>query len=143
MLFAACDKQRYEQLGVPGHHASCAENLEVQLGKAAAAASMSRDEAGMSNTNSVRMSGAVGSAARAVERGGWTPDPVNLFMGVGVERLEGGRGGELRMEGPSCAKGGCVVFRAEVECVVVMSACPMDLVGSYNGHSVEYEVLES
>jgi uncharacterized protein len=27
MLFAACDQQRYEQLGFSGAHASCAENL--------------------------------------------------------------------------------------------------------------------
>lgn len=34
MLIAACDPPRYEQLGVEGWHASCAENLTAALDKA-------------------------------------------------------------------------------------------------------------
>ena len=31
MLVPACDAERYRQLGVPGHHDSCAENLQLAL----------------------------------------------------------------------------------------------------------------
>ena len=52
-----------------------------------------------------------------------TPDPLNLFMNIPV--LEGGR---LAFESPMSSKGQSVRFRAEMDCIVAMSACPQDLV---------------
>lgn len=57
--------------------------------------------------------------------------------------LEGGRGGEISLAAPNCPKGGYVMLKAEAECVVVMSACPMDLNPMYGGKSreAEFEIL--
>jgi uncharacterized protein YcgI (DUF1989 family) len=43
---------------------------------------------------------------------------------------------------PAAQKGGYVVLRAEVECMVIMSACPMDLKSIYETKGAEFEVLE-
>ncbi|KAI9875138.1 MAG: hypothetical protein M1830_008832 [Pleopsidium flavum] len=64
-LFAACDKHRYEQLGVQGYHDSCSDNLHREASKA-----------------SVDL------------REDWTPDPLNLFMNVSVGNMsKGGKRG--------------------------------------------------
>jgi uncharacterized protein YcgI (DUF1989 family) len=55
---------------------------------------------------------------------GEVPDPLNLFMNVDVD-WNGGLGIELKE--PISRPGSYVVFRAEVDCVVVMSACPNDI----------------
>lgn len=52
---------------------------------------------------------------------GWTPDPLNLFMNVEIS------GNGLRVLEPDSKVGDYVVLRAEQDCVVFMSACPMDL----------------
>ena len=130
LLFAACDSHRYEQLGVKGFHESCADNLQKQL-----------DEA----LNSFRvmsngfLSGAVASAGLVTDR--WTPDPLNLFMNVAVKAAEDGKGGSVSLAAPSCPRGGYVVLRAEIECMVIMSACPMDLTSMYETRGAEFEVL--
>ncbi len=126
MLFAACDRWRYAQLGVAGYHASCVENLQLE----------------------VRKMGDEGLDVQGVEslmEGDfkWAPDPLNLFMNVPVKPLGGGGGGELGIERPIARKGEYVVLRAETDCVVVMSACPMDL-NMVNGgvcRGVEFEVV--
>ena len=65
------------------------------------------------------------------------PDPLNLFMNIPVtpRSPDSARaannvtaGAELAFESPVSEKGGKVVFEALVDCVVVMSACPQDLV---------------
>jgi len=99
-LFAACDAQRYVQLGVKGYHHSCSENLHNEA-----------KEAGVEL------------------RDDWTPDPFNLFMNIPVgalDRKEGG--GKLGMEPPTSEKGQYVVFEAKMDCTVFMSACPQDLI---------------
>jgi uncharacterized protein YcgI (DUF1989 family) len=70
---------------------------------------------------------------------------MNLFMNVRVTALEEGKGGRLRLAAPACPKGGYVVLRAEVECAVVMSACPMDLAaaGAYKNPGAQFEILDS
>ena len=130
MVFAACDKDRYEQLGVEGVNESCADNLKAELRNAVLVSESSLGKhkdistaIRSKSTMSATMLEAIRSADRAVQR--WTPDPVNLFMNVPVKALEGGKGGELGLEKPVCPKGGYVVLRAEVECAVVMSACPV------------------
>ncbi|MCJ1249837.1 hypothetical protein MMC30_007063 [Trapelia coarctata] len=143
-LFAACDKHRYAQLGVQGYHASCAENLSVALGKAATSppTTITSDESGANGNISREMKAAIQAAATATKE--WTPDPLNLFMNVPVQAVAGGRGGELKLEAATCPKGGSVLFKAEQECVVVMSACPMDLSSIYVAlNEVEFEGLDA
>lgn len=112
-LFAACDKYRYQQLGWEGYHASCAENLNVALGKMAATTTDGKATR--------EMKSAIEAAATATKE--WTPDPLNLFMNVPVEALAGGKGGELKLEAGTCPKGGgCAVtggagVRGGDECV--------------------------
>jgi uncharacterized protein YcgI (DUF1989 family) len=134
MLFAACDMHRYKQLGAEGHD-SCGENLKAELSKVALLFETA--------SNNGSLCAALASASQAAEA--WLPDPVNLFMNVPVTALEEGKGGKLRLAPPVCPKGGCVVLKAEVECVIVMSACPMDLAaaGVYKNPGAEFEILVS
>ena len=132
LLFAACDKYRYEQLGVEGYHSSCADNLKTQLAESHSVLRME---------SSTILKDAVLQASSIVEH--WTPDPLNLFMNVPVTALEKGNGGILSLEPPTCPKEAYVVLRAEIECVVVLSACPMDMRATYNGHEAMFELLGS
>ncbi len=98
-VIAACDAVRYAQLGVTGHHDSCAENLHLALG-------------------------AIGLAVAG------TPAPFNLWMNTPV-----------RADGtidwlPTVSRAGDVLrFRALVDCVAVLSACPQDIT-PINGRDV-------
>lgn len=111
-LFAACDERRYEMLGAESGHRSCVGNLREEAVKA------------------------------GVSLGGdWVPDPLNLFMDVGV-----GEGGGMVVRGLGKGGGGqYVVLEAMCDCVVVVSACPMDVAAvAVNGGrpmSCEFEVL--
>ena len=51
------------------------------------------------------------------------PQPINLFMNIPVRE-----GGELGWEPAPTAAGDAVTMRAEMDCYVVVSACPQDLV---------------
>ena len=69
-----------------------------------------------------------------------TPQPINLFMDVRVEP-----DGSLSW-GPAPTKpGDHVVLRAELDCVVVASACPQDLneINHRNPTSVGIELLDA
>ena len=61
-----------------------------------------------------------------------TPDPLNLFMNIPVSEK-----GNLAFEAPTSSKGQFVRFKAEMDCVVVMSACPQDLVEINDMNPVE------
>jgi uncharacterized protein YcgI (DUF1989 family) len=66
------------------------------------------------------------------------PQPINLFMSVGVEP-----DGSLRW-GPAPTKAGDdVVFRARLDSVIVASACPQDLneINNYRPSSIGIELL--
>jgi hypothetical protein len=70
----------------------------------------------------------------------YVPTPLNLFMNT---RFSHDR--VMTVEAPQAAAGDSVTFRAERACVVVMSACPQDLV-PVNAHGctpqpVAYAVL--
>ncbi|KAK5048941.1 hypothetical protein LTR84_005362 [Exophiala bonariae] len=114
-LIAACDPERYAQLGAPGR-ANCADNF----------------------FRAVQPWG----VERAVS-GQVPPDPLNLFMNIPVVAREGGgdgnrtAGGEIRFEAPLSEKGQFVVFEVLRDVVVVMSACPQDLVSVNNGSPTE------
>jgi uncharacterized protein len=51
------------------------------------------------------------------------PCPLNLFMNIPL-----GADGRLQWVPPLSRKGDAVTLRAEMDCIVVFSACPMDLV---------------
>ncbi|HEX2133279.1 MAG TPA: urea carboxylase-associated family protein [Actinophytocola sp.] len=64
------------------------------------------------------------------------PQPVNLFMDIPVTAA-----GELRWHASPARPGDAVTVRAELDCVVVVSACPQDLVG-INGGTTKPLVME-
>jgi uncharacterized protein len=92
-LIAACDKARYQGLGVVGHHDNCSDNLHNALLRVGRVLPVN------------------------------TPDPLNLFMNIPVSEKGG-----LAFESPTSSKGQFVRFRAEIDCIIAMSACPQDLV---------------
>ncbi len=57
------------------------------------------------------------------------PQPINLFMNIPVRE-----GGELGWEPAPTRPGDSVTMLAEMDCVVVVSACPQDLVPINNGN---------
>ena len=57
------------------------------------------------------------------------PQPINLFMNIPVRA-----GGELGWEPAPTRPGDSVTMLAEMDCVVVVSACPQDLVPINNGN---------
>ncbi len=57
------------------------------------------------------------------------PQPINLFMNIPV--LDAG---ELGWEPAPTRAGDAVTLRAEMDCIVVVSACPQDIVPINNGN---------
>ncbi len=51
-----------------------------------------------------------------------TPSPLNLFMNIPVHP-----DGALSFDAPRSVRGGSVLLRAEMDCVVAFSACPQDI----------------
>jgi uncharacterized protein len=90
-LLAACDPQRYRDLGHVGEHRSCAANF------------------------------AEATAAAGIH-GVPVPDPVNLFQRVSITP-DGG----MVLEPSTAAAGDAVVLEAVTDVLLVVSACPMDL----------------
>jgi uncharacterized protein YcgI (DUF1989 family) len=91
-LIAACDRHRYELLGVSGEHDSCAANLRAALG-----------ELGLEPPE--------------------IPAPLNMFMNIPV-----GPGGAISWEPAIAGPGSHVILRAEMDLILVFSACPQDIV---------------
>lgn len=65
----------------------------------------------------------------ALHAGGWSmpqgasvPNPVNLFEHVAIEA-----DGSVEIRAPLAQKGDAVTLRAEIDLVLVISACPMDI----------------
>jgi uncharacterized protein len=118
-LIAACDRWRYSELGVEGYHESCTDNCWDALDKLAQSTS-SEAGAALKNLQSVM--------------GGHVPDPFNLFMNIPVtQEGEGARRG-VSFEPPVTKKGDFVVLEAMRDIVVVMSACPQDVL-TINGNN--------
>ncbi|OLF15918.1 DUF1989 domain-containing protein [Actinophytocola xanthii] len=59
---------------------------------------------------------------------GTVPQPVNVFMDIPVTA-----DGELLWRESPAGPGAAVAFRAELDCLVVVSACPQDVVGINSG----------
>lgn len=90
-LIPCCDLARYHQLGIEGHHASCAENF----------------------TTALRGIGVEPAPP---------PAPLNLFMNVPLKA-----NGALAVAPPDSKPGDQVEFESEMDCIVVLSACPHDI----------------
>lgn len=105
-LIAACDIHRYHELGVPNnqYHDNCADNFR-------------------------------GGLARDCDITDFfpsPPDPLNLFMNIPVKLRQADEdivsaGGDLSFDSPVSSKGDYVVLKALQDCIVVMSACPQDI----------------
>jgi uncharacterized protein YcgI (DUF1989 family) len=91
-LIAACDRERYAQLGHQGLHRNCADNFDAALVE-------------------------LGYDARPL------PAPLNLFMNIPVSPS-----GRLGFQPSPARPGDVVTLRAVRDVVVVLSACPQDLV---------------
>jgi uncharacterized protein len=69
------------------------------------------------------------------------PSPLNLFMHIPWKPT-----GELSFEPPTCKPGDSVTLRAELDCIIAMSACPQDIlpINGKTGTTSEahYEILD-
>ncbi|CAF9907804.1 hypothetical protein IMSHALPRED_006502 [Imshaugia aleurites] len=99
-LISACNPLRYKKMGVEGWHASCAENYQ-QAVKNLFDPSISQE---MKDRLPIT-----------------PPTPLNLFMNVKVNE-EGG----IVFRAPTSEEGDCVAFKALMDVIIVLSACPMD-----------------
>ena len=106
-LIAACDPSRYKELGVENweQHGSCAENLVLALKEL-------NERAGLKGNKGVGADVTINSV----------PAPLNLFMNIPWDE-----DGDIAFASPKCKKGGFVRMKAERDIVVVMSACPQDV----------------
>lgn len=111
-LIAACDPQRYKELGAEKweEHGSCAENCVLALKE-------------MNERSGLTGKRAIGSDVTV----NTVPAPLNLFMNIPWTQS-----GEVSFEPPKTKRGDYIKLRAERDVVVVMSACPQDLL-SING----------
>lgn len=91
-LIAACDQQRYDQLGYDRPHANCADNFSSALA-----------DAGLPQPI--------------------VTCPLNLFMNIPVDDE-----GHISFAPSTACPGDAVTLQAEMDLVVVLSACPQDLV---------------
>jgi uncharacterized protein YcgI (DUF1989 family) len=91
-LIAACDQERYTQLGHPDPHRNCADNFRAALTE-------------------------LGYVAPPV------PAPLNMFMAIPVAG-----DGTLSFQPSPARPGDAVTLEAVRDVVVVLSACPQDLV---------------
>ncbi|KAF2636774.1 hypothetical protein P280DRAFT_472674 [Massarina eburnea CBS 473.64] len=111
-LIAACDRWRYSELGVTGYHESCTDNCWDALEKLGGEAEASVAEV------------VKGFQAKLAGR---VPDPFNLFMNIPVTQEGSGAKRGLSFEAPVTKEGDYVVLKALRDVVVVMSACPQDV----------------
>lgn len=103
-LIAACDPERYRQLGAREDHASCATNFH----------------------------NALAAHGHEIDR---VPAPLNLFMNI-----PWAADGRLEFQ-PSVARAGDhVTFEAEFDVLVVLSACPQDIVQISSGRLADIGV---
>ena len=68
------------------------------------------------------------------------PQPINLFMHIPVRP-----DGTIGWEPATTAPGDSVTLRAELDCIVVLSACPQDIVVINNNAPgpMELELLDA
>ena len=106
-LIAACDPARYKELKAENweQHGSCSENLVLALKEL-------NDRAGLKGNKAVGGDVTVNTV----------PAPLNLFMNIPWDE-----DGDIAFAAPKSKKGGFIRMKAERDIVVVMSACPQDI----------------
>ncbi|KAK0859477.1 hypothetical protein LTS02_009193 [Friedmanniomyces endolithicus] len=106
-LMVACDPYRYHGLGVKdwAAHGSCAENLVLALKEL-------NERAGLKGAKGVGADVTINAV----------PAPLNLFMNIPWDDS-----GDLAFKSPKGKEGDYVRLKAERDMVVVMSACPQDV----------------
>ncbi|KAK4502983.1 hypothetical protein PRZ48_006410 [Zasmidium cellare] len=124
-LIAACDPPRYKGLGVAKweEHGSCAENLVLALKEL-------NERAGLKGAKAVGADVTINNV----------PAPLNLFMNIPWDNE-----GDLGFKAPKSKKGDFIRLRAERDVVVVMSACPQDVldINNKNPTDASFVVEES
>ena len=120
-LIAACDPPRYMGLGVPKweEHGSCAENLVLALKEL-------NERAGLKGAKGVGAAITINSV----------PAPLNLFMNIPWDDE-----GDLGFHAPKCKKDDYVKLKAERDVVVIMSACPQDVLDINNKNPTDAHFL--
>ncbi|KAK5081794.1 hypothetical protein LTR70_009131 [Exophiala xenobiotica] len=115
-LIAACDIHRYHELGVSKeeYHENCSDNFR----------------------------GGLAMDVGIIEFSPSPPDPLNLWMNIPVQLRDAGgnmqsAGGDVSFEAPVSKKGDYVVLKALQDCIVVMSACPQDILKINNEEPTE------
>ena len=135
MLYPGCDVRRYAESGI-SDHASCVENLMIEMETAVAEL--------LEHTNDREWDGLC-ELARKTREWDWAPEPLNLFMNVPVAAEDNidKKKGEISVLSPMCKAGDYVVLRTEVKCLLIMSACPNDLLNTNEGRpgDATYEIL--
>jgi uncharacterized protein YcgI (DUF1989 family) len=112
-LIAACDRWRYSELGVEEYHESCTDNCWDAL-------TVLASDLGDSEEGEILQ-------GLQVRMGGRVPDPFNLFMNIPVTHEGEGAKRGVSFEGPLTTSGDYVILEALRDVVVVMSACPQDV----------------
>ena len=123
-LIAACDPQRYKELGVEKweEHGSCSENCVLALKE-------------INERSGLKGKRAIGSDVTV----NTVPAPLNLFMNIPWTK-----DGDVSFEAPMTKRGDYIKLRAERDVVVVMSACPQDVLSINGGKPmVAHFVVES
>ncbi len=119
-LISACNPLRYERMGVKGRHASCAENYQMAV-ESLSAPSMDQDQRDRLPIT--------------------PPTPLNLFMNVKVNEEEC-----IVFRALTSKEGDYVAFKALMDVIIVLSACPMDQRASEDWlpdpKEVSYAVME-
>lgn len=127
-LIAACDRWRYSELGVTGYHESCTDNFWDALH--ALSSSLGAEE-----KESIE--------SLLGKFGGKVPDPFNLFMNIPITQEGTGAKRGVSFEEPLTKPGDYVVLEALRDVVVVMSACPQDVltINGKNPVDAHFEVF--
>jgi uncharacterized protein YcgI (DUF1989 family) len=130
-LIAACDRWRYSELGVEGYHESCTDNFWDAVHALSTSGSLSQEE-----QESLK--------ALQSKLGGKVPDPFNLFMNIPITQDGEGAKRGVSFEAPVTKEGDYVVLEALRDVVVVMSACPQDVltINGKNPVDAHYQVLD-
>ena len=120
-LMAACDPPRYKGLGVENwqEHGSCAENLVLALSEI-------NERAGLKGPKGVGADVSINSV----------PAPLNLFMNIPWNDA-----GDISFDPPKTKAGDYVRLKAERDVVVVMSACPQDILDINNKEPTDAHFL--
>jgi uncharacterized protein YcgI (DUF1989 family) len=130
-LIAACDRWRYSELGVTGYHESCTDNFwDAVHSLYTTSSSLSQEE-----KESLR--------ELQDKLGGRVPDPFNLFMNIPITQEGEGAKRGVSFEPPLTKERDYVLLEALRDVVVVMSACPQDVltINGKNPVDAHFQVL--